>query len=730
MTTRPFLVALAITLAGGIAALAQDRPEPAAVLTLHVAPNGRDTNDGSPASPFATLERARDEVRRRIAGLPPGGIVVSLHRGAYLLQASFVLSSADSGTREHPILWRAAEGEEARIIGGTAVSGTCFKPVSDPAVVNRLDPAAKGHVVQLDLAALGIRSAKPFPEVFSNGGGLLQLYFNNARMPLSRWPNGGYSTAAEIRDSGVVSGSQRHGGSFVYRGERPERWMASLREDGVWLAGFWRVPWVIQAVKVRAIDPKAHLITQAAPIAGGIGSKYSQLVNGTRKGDGKERYYATNLLEEIDQPGEWCVSFSRQMLYFWPPSALQNGGVTISDLDAPIVKMDNVAHVTLRGLTVEGGLGDAIRITGGEDVAVQGCTVRNTGGNGIVLDGGWRNAVQSCDLYNIGAFGIMLNGGDRKRLYSGGLLAENNHVYRFGEVTKIVSGIRVGGFGNRVANNLIHDSPYGGVLFDGNENIMEFNEIHNIGLDGGDLGAFYANGDWAACCNVIRYNFVHHAPGAQGVYLDDGRSGEEVYGNIAYLAQSAVFMGGGHANVARNNLAVECRYGIHLDARGVARGYNWTKGGALTTTLLRMEYTRPPWSDRYPALATRFTERPEYPDGVAIHNNLLWKCQKPVDLGGKPDQFSKVEVRDNTVAVENPGIRDCQRLDFRLAGAGIPPGFAPIPFEKIGLRTDRFRRVLPTAAETGRNEIHASAPVFDSQVDVDRTNRNQGVKTP
>ena len=31
-------------------------------------------------------------------------------------------------------------------------------------------------------------------------------------------------------------------------------------------------------------------------------------------------FYVANLLEELDQPGEWCLDSEEGVIYFWPPS--------------------------------------------------------------------------------------------------------------------------------------------------------------------------------------------------------------------------------------------------------------------------------------------------------------------------------------------------------------------------------------------------------------------------
>ena len=102
----------------------------ASALDLHIAPNGNDAQPGTKEEPFATLERARDEVRKlkKEQGLPKGGVTVSVHGGAYVRGNSFALSAEDSGTADAPIIYQAVKGEPVRFIGGRVVTG--WKPVT------------------------------------------------------------------------------------------------------------------------------------------------------------------------------------------------------------------------------------------------------------------------------------------------------------------------------------------------------------------------------------------------------------------------------------------------------------------------------------------------------------------------------------------------------------------------------------------------------------------------
>jgi hypothetical protein len=126
---------------------------------------------------------------------------VWLQPGIYARSQTFELNSADR-YGEVAVIYRAGAGGEVRLSAGRAVSAADFTPVTQPAVVARLDAAARGKVVQLELAPLGLKNIGPFPKVFSDGGGLFELYVNGQRMPLSRWPNTGFVTMAKVLDRG------------------------------------------------------------------------------------------------------------------------------------------------------------------------------------------------------------------------------------------------------------------------------------------------------------------------------------------------------------------------------------------------------------------------------------------------------------------------------------------------------------------------------------------------
>ena len=92
-------------------------------LTLHVATGGDDAAPGTGEAPFATIERAREEVAERLRAGPPRPITVQVHAGTYHLSGTLELDGAVSGTADTPVVFAAAPGEEVVLSGGRPVTG-------------------------------------------------------------------------------------------------------------------------------------------------------------------------------------------------------------------------------------------------------------------------------------------------------------------------------------------------------------------------------------------------------------------------------------------------------------------------------------------------------------------------------------------------------------------------------------------------------------------------------
>ena len=571
-----------------------------AVTILYVSPAGNDAWSGQSSlpnaegtdGPLATLVGARTRIREIKAsdGLLEEGIRVELAPGVYRLAEPFTLEVEDGGTPDTPIVYAAAGKGQAIISGGVAVN--TFIPVTDAAILDKMDAAARPNVIQADLRALGIT------EYGSPSGGGIEVYFRAKPMTLSRWPNEGFTT---IQDIVVKDDHQIHGikgsktGLFTYEGDRPARWIGE--KDG-WLHGYWFWDWSDQRQKIAAIDLENSQIRLEEPYH----------TYGYRP---KQWYYAYNMLSEIDQPGEWYVDREAGILYFWPPEPTQPGDICVSVL-SNLVTLTNVEQVTLHGLVFEFSRDLAVSIRDGADVRVAACIIRNGGGDAIGVSGEKAHTVFGCDIYQMGGGGISLSGGNRETLTPAGHLAENNHIYDYGRWYRMYrSGINLQGVGNRAAHNYIHNAPHIGINFVGNDHRIEFNEIHHVCLESNDAGAMYTGRNWTMRGNIIRHNYLHEIlgyleKGCVGVYLDDMFSSADIIGNVFYKVTCAAFIGGGRDCSIVNNIFVDCDPALHVDARALGwaqyHADEWIEEGNAKGTLSGIRYKEPPYSERYPKL--------------------------------------------------------------------------------------------------------------------------------
>jgi len=639
--------------------------------------------------PFATLERARDEIRRlRQAGdVPERGVTVELRGGVYQREQPFELSEADSGSDGAPVVYRARQGEEVRLVGGHVVKD--FQPVTDPAILERLPPGARGKVLQANLKVLGITD---FGAV--KGGGL-ELFFDGKPMTLARWPNEGFIRIADLVGGDPVDVRGTKGdriGKFMYEGDRAKRWVG---EKDIWVHGYWFWDWADQRHKVESIDTEKRVIAVAPPYHG----------YGYRKG---QWFYGFNILAELDMPGEWYLDRDTGVLYFWPPQALENldrktsapierGQPTVSVAET-LVTMTDVAYVTFRGLTFEFARGTAITIRGGTHNHIVGCTLRNLGGWAVNISGGTHNSVVGCDIYETGNGGISMSGGDRKRLEPAEHCAENNHIHHYARWNRMYQpAISMSGVGNRASHNLIHNAPHMAISFSGNDHVIEFNEIHSVCYESNDAGAIYSGRDWTMRGTLIRHNFLHHISGFEGrgcvgVYLDDMLCGTTIYGNIFYRVTRAAFIGGGRDCIVENNIFVDCNPALHIDARAMG----WASYHVNTTMkerLLAMPYKEALWVERYPELVGILEDEPAAPKGNVIARNI--------SQGGKWDgvhnQARPYVTFEGNLVDQDPGFVGPPPKSFQLRGdsPAYELGFKPIPIEKIGLYENEQRASWP-----------------------------------
>ena len=667
-----------------VACLALAVAAPLVAGDVYVSPRGSDTGPGTRTKPFATLQKAVAAVREA------GPATIWLAEGEYRVADGVALDGKHSGAKGAPLVIRPEVPHKARISGARVVTG--FQPIAPDDAKSLISEEARKHVLVADLKGQGFPALATLPDTF-RAPGCEEVIFGDQPMQSARWPNEGFATFTEVIDAGAskpvhwVTREVYRPGSFRFPSDRAKRWDFSR---GVYLHGFWCYDWSDEALKAASYNPQTGELRFAAKHAYGIGNPWNA--------KSKRKFYAIHVFEELDCPGEYYLDRQANRLYFWPPSDVSKTPVRLSLCRNPLLKAVGVSNLVLRDLVFENGCGWGVQLSACTNARIENCIVRNMGLGGISSSGGSDNHVVRCEVTRTGSKAVSMSAGDRKTLTRGNCSVVGNHLHHVGRLDwQGGRGVTLAGCGNRVAHNLIHHCPTGGVAYGGNEHVLELNEVHHTCLLYSDVGVFYTGRDWASRGNVVRWNYIHSTANSQGhgsqaIYLDDCDSGDRVIGNIVFGGVGrGVLLGGGRDNVIEGNLFIHLPKGIHVDARG-PRGITLDKPGSwnLKAKCEEVGYQSSLWKARYPKLATVLDEEPLLPLGNVMRHNIFIGCKEPFALAR--------DVKAEWLTRENN--REWKATDFPFlpasASAGgldltkLPeiwksvPGFEPIPFEKIG----------------------------------------------
>jgi hypothetical protein len=711
---------------------------------LYLSPEGNDRWSGQFAAPLAdgtdgplaTVARARELVRERLGAddREQEPVVVSFRAGTYRIASTLNLTAADSASGAVDLVWQAYPGEEVVLSGGTSLEG--FRRLSETGIDFPVPAHLQDRIYVINLREQGIEYPRQLARRVRyevGDPGPVQLYFHDQLMTLARYPNDDWLTVAGVpqadgeplhpghhadrRDGQVPTG--RHYGSIQYAGERPAGW--GPRED-IWVHGYWTWDWADSTQRVERIEGDKGILHLAGPH-----HRYGYTTG--------QRFYFFNVPAELDAPGEWYLDRESGNLFFRPPEDVLDGPVILATNPDTLVRIDGARNILFKGLTFAHGRGAAFEISGSDNVVIEACRFHCLGGRPVTIQDGVACGVRDSTFTELSTGAVTLEGGDRMTLEPGRHFVENNHIHDFAKVYRTNHpAIRLRGVGQRAAHNLIHHAPHMGLYFIGNDHLIEFNEIHDIARETGDVGAIYTGRDYTSRGTVIRYNYLHHlhGPGLHGVravYLDDFTSGIDVFGNVFYKAGRAAFIGGGRNNRIANNLFIECEPSVQIDGRALSwANHHFDVDHPKYASTLRDRYAEvnagePPYALRYPPLVDLYGDDPRVPkynvvehnlsfdgifldlyDGVdleiaTVRNNLIGD---PVALRMTP--YSDQDPEFTVYQIDDPATEDLLRDNrlwtqperpYRIRDGvlgvdwdGLPPqsGFLPIPFGKIGLK--------------------------------------------
>ena len=693
----------------------------------------------------------------------------------HLRTSSFVLAAQDSGTEGSPIVYAAYPGETPVLTSGRVISSAQWSPLAASEHARVAPGVDVGRIWEVNVA--GNARANAFPAVFNEwtifnalrsslNGGLLEVFYNGERMRLSRYPNhdpsndiltgsltmNGVAAGAAVDASGYLNGAGTYtlgtggtaqvGGAFHYNdvdADHVSRWQGAINSGGLWLAGYWRVPWQLNGARVSLIDPVKKVIgfttnpsnSNNALISNGIGDKYTRPV-----GSKKEPWWVLNLLEELDQPGEWCIDFNRQRLYFLMDraGAPADGEIELSDTGTPLFQLNGASDIRLQGLRFRRHLGINVQVLNGTRNLILDCEFIQSGNMAVDINGGTGHGVVSSDFEKLASGGVMLRGGSSSpSLVPCDHFAVNNKFRSFSEVVRVYQAAIDAGYGGpigtssqtavgmRIAHNNVRTSPHAGILWNGHQHVIEYNELSDYTRISNDFGGIYRFGPNFDSGTVIRYNHLYDSPQGEGIYNDMDHVRTPIYGNTVNLKTPPTSHRG---------------YGFWTNTNTIAGAS--VPGLPMTLQLFNNI-----------AVNSRSNYSLHSATGGRIENNLSYR---KLDSDFRWFRIStNTSTNTNSISTSNeatlasgpnpayttdPGFIDFANDDLRLRPDARVyqdlPDFAPVPLEMSGLYNDEFRSdatvrtpfvITGVASPVGANSATFTGTLVYPQFDANATVR-------
>ncbi len=552
---------------------------------LYVSPAGLDSHPGTSTAPVRTLAAARD-LARKMAGESP--VTVHVADGVHYLAETLVLTAADSGTEDHPVVYRAENEGQAIISGGI-----------------KLDLVWERHQDGV------------FKATTPQGISCDQLFINGMCQRMARYPNFDSDKSAEPYQGWAADAVSK---------DRAGGWADPA---GGYIHAMHKHTWGGYHYLITGKDERGELIFEGG------------WQNNRQLGMHDQFRMVENVLEELDAPGEWYHDSKTNLLFCYPPAELDLATATIEAVRLRHLiefrgsASDPVRYVTLQGFTLRHAArtfmdtkepllrsdwtiyrGGALLLTGTEHVRILDCDFDQLGGNAVFVSRYNRHAlIKGCHLHDMGASGVCFVGdptavrnplfeygqnqdlsqidrtpGPKTEDYPADCAVEDCLIHGVGRVERQPAGVQIS-MARRITvrDTSIYDCVRAGInIGDGCWGGHHINgcDVFDTVLETGDHGSFnswgrdrYWNGNHRAVSEpavnqdpelpfldavepVVIRNSRWRCDHGWDIDLDDGSSNYQIYNNL--LLHGGLKFREGFGRKAWNNVLVNCGFHPHV----------------------------------------------------------------------------------------------------------------------------------------------------------------------
>jgi hypothetical protein len=520
-----------------------------------------------------------------------------------------------------------------------------------------------------------------------------------------------------------------------------------------------KFPFTMHLQPMSSIDREHGLVRSAVP----------GLYPMTPPGEGRfpgGSLWIENAPATLDEPGEWRFDPLSRELSIWMPDGAEPGDrVAVPRLTELLriegeIDSSDLEDKPARGIEIRGiGFTEAnafawdadktgwglqhdwemydrptamLRLRATEECQVENCRFTQSGSAGLRIDlHGQKNLVTGCEFSDLGGVGILLAGyGMGYKDVNRDNEISHNTIHRIGRIWWQSPGIFVWQSGhNRVVNNLIHHTPYTGIvvsgrtqlsvsgdkessktarwdevtfhlesrdgrswhdreeLMHGRHNEVAWNDIHHVMETLGDGNGIYVSGTGAG--NRVHHNFIHDVAGPNmnaAIRCDDDQHEVAVTHNVIARVTGEGILWKGRCDIV-NNVIFSPRAG-----GGKQRGFLVLSGDPVTGSVVRHnilvchERGFPilfendlPWKKQGRSMPLVTLASCE------ADHNLYWH---PGDPGWADSFFAKQRARgiEKASLFADPQLRDPKADDFTFSpdSPAAALGIEPLDVSRVG----------------------------------------------